>query len=334
MKRFISKIQQRDLLTREEARQCFEQLFESEVPEEEIVEFLTLHSNRQTNAAELLGFTDYLSSQSNACRLDSDVIFDVCGTGGDGKNTINISTLTAIVLAAMGEKVAKHGNYSASSTVGSSNLLEALCVPFVDNEQKAQEIFSKVGIIFLHAPLWHPKLKKVGAIRKKLGFRTVFNLIGPLLNPANPRYQLIGAPTEITSRLLRDVQSVRIQDTSRQFAIISDMAGYDEASLTGQLYRLSDSADRIVSPSDFGVQQISASSIELPATIEETVSVSKRLLTGLGQLEHEYVVAANAALALQIRYPEIVLADLFKKALDTVRSGKCIQVLNSLRSFQ
>lgn len=331
MKQYILKLKEGLTFSSEEAYSCFQSLFENEDAETEIVEFLTILSSRNPSSPELFGFLSYLSEHSNKCLLESDLVFDVCGTGGDGKNTINISTLAAFILAAMGEKVAKHGNYSASSSIGSSNLLEALSVPLVDSEQRAQEVFSKTGIVFLHAPFWHPRLKKIAQIRKKLGIRTVFNLLGPLLNPAKPKFQLIGSPSLATSKLLKDVLSFRAQSTADKFAVISDRNGYDEVSLTGSALVSKVDGELEYSPIDFGVEVISPESIVLPTSIEEVVSVSKRLLAGLGEPSHENVVAANVALALQLRYPESDIKFLFEKAIETIRSGLGIKVLNALR---
>lgn len=333
MKEFTESIKAGQILNQQQAYACFEHLFEVENDEVAITDFLRAHSSGLYTVEETCGFADYLREQAKPCQLEGQNIFDVCGTGGDGKNTINISTLTALVLASMGEKVAKHGNYGASSKVGSSNLLEALKVPLVDSEEQAQAIFSKTGIVFLHAPLWHPKLKKVSALRRKLGFRTVFNLLGPLLNPANPDYQLIGTPSLKTAQLLRDVQFLRNAGKSKTISIISDHNSYDEASLTGSVTIYRNIKELLYTPQDFGVAAIDPVSIELPATIEETVKLSTELLSGSGSVAHQYVVAANVALALQSRYVDVALNELFQTALEAVCSGRAIKVLDALKSF-
>lgn len=333
MKLYLEKIKTGEAFSRAEATTCFDQLFNPLTTEDQIAEFLILLKDRELEPLELVGFHDYLFAHSKNCNLDCDTLFDVCGTGGDGKNTINVSTLTAFTLAAMGEKVAKHGNYSASSSFGSSNLLEALSVPLVDNEEQARQIFDSVGIVFLHAPFWHPKLKQVAKVRKSLGFRTLFNILGPLLNPTAPMYQIVGTPSMSTATLIAQVLRTKLADSKREFAVLTDMNGYDEVSLTTSAKIFYKSKQEDIHPENYGCKSIDADRLLLPTDVSQAPSVSKRFLSGLGEVEHESVVAANTALALQLRYPDRALEDMYQSALSTIRSGKGMQILNALRNF-
>lgn len=327
---FLEKAQSFEPLTQAEAIQCFECIFEGEVSDDAIAQYLSASRTKDLSSSELKGYVDYLSRVSTPCKLDAEFVFDVCGTGGDGKNTINISTLSALLLASLGEKVAKHGNYSASSSVGSSNLLEALGIPLVQSEAQAQEIFSRAGIVFLHAPFWHPKMKRVAPIRKSLGFRTVFNLLGPLLNPTKPDFQLVGTPDQKIAELLREVLCAR--DNLKDFAVIHDENGYDEISLTGSANLIRKATIQSVSPTNFGSQVLDPKSLALPSTLTETVELSENILKGKGTEAHMAAIAANTSVALSLRYPQRSLGDLYSSAKERLASGQVIKIVERLRA--
>lgn len=333
---FSEAIESSATLSRQQAYQAMELLLDPEMNQQIAADFLVCLNKRLPTVAEMSGYIDYLSERCMPCNLASDQHFDLCGTGGDGKNTINISTLSAFLLAAMGEKVAKHGNYAASSSVGSSNLLEALKVPLFNEAAQLKESFERTGLVFLHAPYWHPALKVIAPVRKSLGVRTVFNLMGPLLNPARPAFQIAGAPTQQLARLLAEVQALR---TAGSFASVSDQNGYDEISLTTSSNVFKPCADgKIqqleVGPDTFQILQLDADSIKGTSDIEQLLNDAESILKGKAPKPQLQVISANVALALHLKYQDKQLSELFSSALTVLESGKAFELLEELRGVR
>lgn len=294
MKELLEKIYTHAALSKSEAKLLFDHILEAATPPARIAAVLSAYRMRQPSLDELEGFME--SALSKCIKLDFsgyDAV-DVCGTGGDHKGTFNISTLTAILLAACGRKVIKHGGGAVSSTCGSSNLLEALGYKFTTDQGVLKKQLDGAGICFLHAPLFHPSFKNVVPIRKELGVKTVFNVLGPLVNPASPKYQLIGVYNLELVRLI----SFLGQRLKKRLCLVHTLDGCDEVSLTAGTKVVSDRMDRVYNPSDFGLDYISYSEINEGASIESAVAIFVKVLKGEGSAAQISVAAANAGLAL------------------------------------
>ena len=221
---------------------------------------------------------------------------DLCGTGGDGKDTFNISTLASFVTAGAGVKVAKHGNYGVSSSCGSSNVLEHLGIRFSNEESFLQRSIDKAGICILHAPLFHPAMKNVAPIRKELGVKTFFNMLGPMVNPSFPQNQMVG----VFNLELARMYGYLYQTTDKNYAILHDLAGYDEISLTDRTKMITNEEDKMIIPSDLGIQSIMQEDIYGGKTVKESAEIFCKSIEGEGTEAQSNVVCANAGLAISV----------------------------------
>src|SRR5210317_386114 len=229
MKAILNRLIQHQQLSKEEARQMIINIAEGQYNTSQIASFLTVYMIRSISLEELEGFREALLELCIAIDLSEFNAIDLCGTGGDNKDTFNISTLSAFVTAGAGVNVTKHGNYGVSSSCGSSNVLEYLGIKFSNNFDFLRKSIEKCGICILHAPLFHPAMKHVAPIRKELGLKTFFNILGPLVNPSFPKNQIVG----VYSLELARLYSYLFQKTKKNYAIIHSLDGYDEISLTG-----------------------------------------------------------------------------------------------------
>src|SRR5664279_3851997 len=227
MKKILQILFEYKTLTREQAREVLSNISKGQYNESEITSFITVFLMRSITIEELQGFRDALLDLAVKANLEDYEVIDIVGTGGDGKNTFNISTLSCFIVAGAGQKVAKHGNYGATSISGASNVMEQLGYKLSNDRDKLKRETEAASFCFLHAPLYHPALKTVGGIRKNLGIRTFFNMLGPLVNPAFPKFQLIGVYNLEMAR----IYSYLLQKTNASFAIIHSLDGYDELSL-------------------------------------------------------------------------------------------------------
>lgn len=294
----------------------------------QIASFLTVYMMRPITIAELSGFRQALLDLCIKVDLSDFETVDLCGTGGDGKNTFNISTLASLVVATCGVKVAKHGNYGVSSVSGSSNVMEALGVKFTNDESVIKRCLDKANLAILHAPLFHPAMKQVGPIRKELGVKTFFNLLGPLVNPSLPNHQLSG----VFSLELARMYGYLLQETDVNFAVLHDLNGYDEISLTGNAKIISNASESIFSPSDFGLEKIQESDIFGGNSVAEAVSIFVNILEGKGTKAQNDVVCANAAMALEL-VGHRTKENSFETAYEALRSGKALQTLYHIQEL-
>ena len=255
---------------------------------------------------------------------------DLCGTGGDGKHTFNISTLASFIVAGAGYKVAKHGNYGVSSISGSSNVLEALGYKFTNDNYTLLRQLEGAGICFMHAPLFHPALKSVGPIRRELGVKTFFNMLGPLVNPAQPKQQLAG----VFSLELQELYKHLHIHLNKSYSIVYDLNGYDEISLTGNAKIISNSGTEILTPGHFEAQKIAAEDIAGGSSVAENKDIFVQILENKGTEAQNNVVISNAALAIQCFNPEKSLADVVAEARESLTSGKALSKLNKLIELQ
>jgi anthranilate phosphoribosyltransferase len=289
---------------------------------------LTSYHQRSVVAEELLGFMDVLQEFAVSVELGTPSLIDLCGTGGDGKNTFNISTTTAFVVAGAGIPVAKHGNSAFSSSVGSSDVLKALGIQLHNDQLLLGEDLEVHGICFLHAPFFHPKLKNLAAVRRKLGHSTIFNLLGPLLNPASPRFQCLG----VKSPDLIDLYGAILTSKGVQFSVIHSVDGYDEISLTGDFVVATAIGRRVYSPEELGLLRCRSDALEAPDSVTGAAELVERILQGQGTKAQEVVVIANAGFAIRTYNPGLSIQDALECARSSLASGRAYSALTGLRT--
>ena len=292
--------------------------------------FLTVYMMRPVTVEEMEGFRDALLELCVAIDLDEFSAIDLCGTGGDGKDTFNISTLASFVVAGSGINVAKHGNYGVSSISGSSNMMEYFGIKFTNDQDTLRRQVDKSGICFLHAPLFHPALKNVGPVRKDIGLKTFFNMLGPMVNPANVKKQVVG----VFNLELARIYSYLYQKTDINYTILHALDGYDEISLTGATKMIGKRSERLINPEDFGVNKVRAEDLFGGSTVPEMAAIFKRVLDGEGTEAQNNVVCANAAMAIHCVYPELGLETAFKLADESLKSKKALASFNQLIALQ
>ena len=283
-------------------------------------------SCRDVSLDEVLGFRKALLELSISTTLEQYDAIDLCGTGGDGKNTFNISTLASFVVAAAGYKVIKHGNYGVSSISGSSNVLEKIGYQFSNNSDYLERQLNEYNICFLHAPMFHPALKGVANVRKQLGIKTIFNTLGPLVNPAKTKKQFVGVYNLKLARLYHYI----MQQESKDYVVVHSIDGYDEISLTGQVQYFSYVGEQIISPEDIGMKTLTAESIYGGNTLDEATTIFLDIINGNGTAEQNAVVIVNAGAAIHCFEPEMTLQECIVMAGESLYSGKAGLLLKKL----
>jgi anthranilate phosphoribosyltransferase len=299
-------------------------LDEDDIDELQIAAILALIESRGVSSAELMGFRSIL--RSRGIRVNLGEVVDVCGTGGDKKNTFNISTLSAFILAGLDIKVAKHGNYSASGSCGSSNLLEKAGLKFAVEEPTLIKSLNRASICYLHAPNFQPSLAKLANIRKRLGFRTFFNLLGPLLNPANPNAQLVGVSD---SRVFK-IYSNYFQETNTKWLLVHSFDGYDEISLTGQFLIRGPKIDEVFYPEDLGFVRCRPQELNGGNTVEEALKIFLDILEGRGSVTQREVVVANAAFGIYVAKGSESIESCIKSARFSLEEGLALKAFNAM----
>lgn len=298
--------------------------------EHEVTAFMTIYLMRSITIEELQGFRDALLELCVPLDLDGYETIDIVGTGGDGKNTFNISTLSCFIVAGTGQKVAKHGNYGASSISGASNVMEQLGYKFKNDKDRLKKEVDEANICFLHAPMFHPALKTVGPIRKNLGMRTFFNMLGPMVNPATPKYQLVG----VFSLEMARIYNYLLQQSDTAFTIIHSLDGYDEISLTNDTKVITNKGESIKTAEELGKRMVSPSDISGGASVEEAAKIFMNILKGEGSWAQNAVVLANAAMALNSTGNYKSYDDAYTAAVESLESGRAKQSLDKLISLQ
>ena len=325
MKQILNELIDHRSLSKETAHQVLVELATGKFNMSQTAAFMTVYMMRSITVDELQGFRDAMLELCVPARFDQPVM-DVCGTGGDGKNTMNLSTLSSFVVAAAGQPVAKHGNYGVSSACGSSNLLEHFGYKFTNNIYELKRSLDKANICFMHAPLFHPAMKNVAPIRKDLGVKTFFNMLGPMVNPAFPTRQLVG----VFSLELARQYGYLYQNTDKDFLILHSLDGYDEVSLTGSFKYFSNEGERIVSPEDLGLPTIQYEDIKGGSTVEESAILFMNVLEGKGTVQQNSAVIANAAMALYCVDRNAGMIAAVGKAEDALKSGKALESFKKL----
>lgn len=325
MKQILTELIEHRSLTKEAARQVLVDLASAKFNLSQTAAFMTVYMMRSITVDELQGFRDAMLELCIPARFDQPVM-DVCGTGGDGKNTINLSTLSSFVVAAAGQPVAKHGNYGVSSACGSSNLLEHFGYKFTNNVDELKRSLDRSNICFMHAPLFHPAMKNVAPIRKELGVKTFFNMLGPMVNPAFPTRQLVG----VFSLELARQYGYLYQNTDKDFVILHSLDGYDEVSLTSAFKFFFNDGERLAEPSDLGLPVIKYEDIKGGATVQESALLFMNVLEGEGTAPQNAAVIANAAMALYCVDRKAGLKAAVEKATESLKSGKALEAFKKL----
>lgn len=326
MKKILNYLFEHKSLSREQAKEVLHNMANQVYSDAEIAAFITVYLMRSITIDELQGFRDALLELCVPVNLQHPELIDIVGTGGDGKNTFNISTLSCFIVAGTGTKVAKHGNYGASSISGSSNVMEQLGYTFTNNSDALNRELDEANICFLHAPLFHPALKVVGPVRKNLGVRTFFNMLGPMVNPASPQYQLVGVYNLEMAR----IYNYLLQQGSSAFTIIHSLDGYDEISLTGDVKVITNAGEKIYSAMDLGKRTVSPQDIHGGNSVEDAAKIFMTILKGEGSWAQNAVVLANAAMALQCTRKYADYNECYQMAVESLESGRAYQSLQKL----
>lgn len=325
MKQVLNELIDHQSLTKQEARQVLIELASGKYNPSQMSSFMTVYMMRNITVEELEGFRDAMLELCIPVRFDEPVM-DVCGTGGDGKNTFNISTLSSFVVAAADQPVAKHGNYGVSSACGSSNVLEYFGYQFTNDVDELKRSLDRANICFMHAPLFHPAMKNVAPIRKELGVKTFFNMLGPMVNPAFPTRQLVG----VFSLELARQYGYLYQDTDKDFVILHGLDGYDEISLTGPFKYFFNKGERVATPADLGLPQVTSADIAGGNSVEESAKIFLNILEGKGTEQQNAAVIANASMALFCADQEAGIEQAVAKATEALASGKAYEVFKKL----
>ncbi len=328
MKTILNRLINHELLSKEEAKNVLVNISSGNYNPSQIASFLTVYMMRSISIEELSGFREALLELCIRVDLSAYNTIDLCGTGGDGKDTFNISTLASFVAAGAGIKVAKHGNYGVSSISGSSNVMEKLGVKFSNEADFLEKCIDQAGISILHAPLFHPAMKNVGPIRKELGVKTFFNMLGPMVNPSFPKNQLVG----VYNLELARKYAYLYQNTDVNFTILHSLDGYDEISLTCPTKTITNQMEGVLKAEDFGVRQLAQSEIEGGTTIEESAKLFMNIISGKGTEAQNNVVCANAAMAIAT-VTKCTPLEGFQIATESLLSGKGLVALNKLQEL-
>ncbi len=313
-------------LTRKQAKISLLEVGKGEHSDAEFASFLTVFKMRPLESEELAGFREAMAELSAKVDLTEYNGMDIVGTGGDGKNTFNISTLSCFIVAGAGVNITKHGNYAATSNSGSSNVLEFLGYQFSNDIEKLKSDLDKGGFCFLHAPLFHPAMKHIAPVRRALKVPTFFNILGPMINPSSPKYQLLGVNNIENFNHYKNVY----QTLDVDFAIVNSLDGYDEISLTDETHIASKTKEINLSPSDFGMKKIIPEKLFGGNSVKDAAKIFIDILKGNGTPEQNNVVLANSALALHVVYPEKELLECVDMAKESLQSGKALNKLKAI----
>ncbi len=330
MKKILQYLFEHKTLPHEQAKEILINISKGLYNETEVTAFVTVFLMRSITIEELQGFRDALLELCVKVDLNGHKTIDIVGTGGDGKNTFNISTLACFIVAGTGQKVAKHGNYGASSISGASNVMEQLGYKFKNDQTALLNEVDEANICFMHAPLFHPALKTVGPIRKNLGIRTFFNMLGPMVNPASPEFQLVGVYNLEMAR----IYNYLLQEKAKSFTIIHSLDGYDEISLTNDTKVITNEGEKIKTPVELGKRFVDPESIYGGNTVEEAAKLFLKIIKGEGTWAQNAVVLANAAVALQCTGEYKNYDDAYHAAVESLDGGKAYFALQKLISLQ
>jgi anthranilate phosphoribosyltransferase len=326
MKQILNHLFENKTFSKDEAQRILTSIALGEFNTSQIAAFITAYGMRNITVDELQGFRDAMLDLCLKINFSEFELVDLCGTGGDGKDTFNISTLASFVVAGAGHKVAKHGNYGVSSGCGSSNVMEYLGYTFTNNESKLKRSLDQAGICFLHAPLFNPAMKTVAPIRKELGVKTFFNMLGPMVNPAQPKNQIVG----VFSLELARLYAYLYQQTDKNYTIIHAVDGFDEVSLTCDFKTFSKKGEALYKVADLGFEEINETAIQGGDTVESSAEIFTNILNGKGTDAQMNVVLSNAALAIQTIKQNAAFADCYYEAEESLMNKKALESFKKL----
>lgn len=325
MKSILNDLFEYRSLDKVRAKEILIKLAQGQYNQSQVAAFLTVYLMRSITVEELEGFRDAMLELCIPLDLAAYDPIDLCGTGGDGKDTFNISTLSSFIVAGAGQRVAKHGNNGVSSVCGSSNLLAHFGYQFTNDTDALERSIEEAGICFLHAPLFHPAMKNVAPIRKELGVKTFFNMLGPMVNPAFPKNQLVG----VFSLELARLYAYLYQQTDKDFVILHSLDGYDEISLTGAFKLISKDHEKVFFPEDLGFTQVKPSDLYGGSTVEESAKIFTKILEGEGTKQQNEVVLANAGMAIHCG-KGVSMEEGIAMAKESLESGKALATFKKL----
>jgi len=329
MKKILEKLFDHNYLEYEESKKVLKEISSKKYNNSQVASFLTVFKMRNPSVQEIEGFRDALLDLCVKIDLSSDFeTIDLCGTGGDGKNTFNISTISSFVVAGAGYKVTKHGNYGVSSSCGSSDVLQQLGIKLSNDDGYLKKCLDKGNFCYLHAPLFHPAMKNVAGVRKELEFKTFFNILGPLVNPLQPKNQLCGVYNLEISRLYGYV----FENSKKNYSILYSLDGYDEISLTSDFMKISRNDSTINSPDYFGFNKINPDEIKGGESIEDSASIFTKILENNATKSQTDVVLANSAIAIQTITNKTIdeCLSIAKQSIDSGSALNCLKKIQSL----
>jgi anthranilate phosphoribosyltransferase len=326
MKQILNHLFEHKTFTREQSKEILTAIAQGKYNNSQMAAFMTAYCMRSITVNELEGFRDAMLELCLPIDLETDQVIDLCGTGGDGKDTFNISTLASFVVAGAGYKVAKHGNYGVSSGCGSSNVMEFLGCTFTNDPDKLKTDIDKANICFLHAPLFHPAMKTVAPIRRELGVKTFFNMLGPLVNPAKPENQLVG----VFNLELARTYAYLYQKSDVKYTIVNALEGYDEVSLTCDFKTFSAAGEKINSIESLGFERLDPKDILGGSSISESADIFVEVLNNNATAAQSNVVLCNAALAINTINPQKSFADCFYEAEESLTGKKALKSFETL----
>lgn len=326
MKEILAHLFEYKSFTRKEAYDILTNIATGKYDSHQIAAFMTIYGMRSIRVEELGGFRDAMYDLCNKVEFKGYDLIDMCGTGGDGKNTFNISTLASFVVAGAGYHVAKHGNVGVSSGCGSSNVMEYLGYQFTNDQNELQAQLERSNICFLHAPLFHPAMKTVAPIRRALSVKTFFNMLGPLTNPANPKFQSVG----VFSLELARLYAYLYQGTDKQYSIMHALDGYDEISLTGDFKIITNAGENYYTTEEIGFSPINPADLAGGDTVEDAASIFRKIIEGEGTNEQNNTVLTNAAFGIKTFHPEKSFGDCYYEAESSLLGLKALNSFNKL----
>lgn len=330
MKAFLERLIQYKTLTREEAKSAVLAISKGEVNAAQMAVFMSVYMMRSIRVEELAGFRDAMLDLCVAIDLKEFDPIDMCGTGGDGKDTFNISTCSSFVVAAAGVNVAKHGNYGVSSAVGSSTIMEHFGYKFTNDRDTLRRQLEKTGLCMLHAPLFHPAMKNVGPVRRELGLKTFFNILGPTINPCFPTRQITG----VFSLELARLYAYLFQEIKKQYIVIHSLDVYDEVSLTSPVKVLSNMREQLYTPEQLGFPTIRQDEILNGGSVDASAKIFMSVLENKATKAQSDVVLANSGLSIWCARPEQTIEDSVAQAREAIVSGKALKVFKTLMEMQ
>lgn len=323
MKQILYKLFEHQYLGRDEARTILQNIAQGKYNDAQVASLITVFLMRNISVEELCGFRDALLEMRVPVDLDEYAPIDIVGTGGDGKNTFNISTAACFTVAGAGFPVVKHGNYGATSVSGASNVMEQHGVKFSSDPDRLRRSMDACNLAYLHAPLFNPALKAVAPVRKALAVRTFFNMLGPLVNPVIPKYQLLGV---YNLPLLR-LYTYTYQESKTRFAVVHSLDGYDEISLTDEFKVATCGNEKIYTPESLGFARYSESDLDGGQAVEDAARIFDNVMEGSATPAQKEVVIVNAAFAINVICPDKSLEECITLARESLDSGKALATL-------